>query len=241
MSALLPKHKDKRDGEGCYREADGGEHPVAAAAGLGQVEAPGVHHGQRHKGVERALVRLHAHGIAVHGRVRRQELVHEILLLTGIPRIVLHHAERVGIVHRAFVGLGGADHDVDVVLQQRVALVRLHLGERVAVVLQALDLHLAAGGRDEVRRLRFLRHMADHIVYAVHQLGGHEVIVARVLENKLDPCEIAAVIGEELRKIDTIAEHMAVVQKQVNVIAVAALPGEHNAVAIAVIAAESAV
>ena len=194
------KHAESESGQAEHRE-----HPVAHAASLGQIEAAGVDDRKGDKGVAGSLVRLHAHIVAVNGRGVRQQLVLQMLLRHVVEHarlhirvagIVLQQAQHVGAVDGAErIALHSGDHDLDAVLEQRIAVVGADLGHGVVVILQALDQQLAGAGGDEVGGLGLLIGVAGHIVQALAlQLGLYEVAVHIVVQQKFDLGEVALAV-----------------------------------------------
>lgn len=248
--SLFPEEKDDPDhSERQARQTEHREHPGSAGAGLRQVEAAGVDDGEGHKGVDRALVGLHVHVIRVHRGAGRQQTVLEMLLRhvvvqtgidIGIARIVLQQTEHVRAVDAAQgIALGGSDHDPDAVLEERVGVIRAHLGHRVVVVLQTLDLQIAGGGGDKVGGVRLGLGVTGHIVEAVAlHLRLDKVAVRVVAQDELDLGEVALAVRESLGQVDAVGIHMAVVHEGVVVAGVAALPGHHNRVVVAVVAVD---
>ena len=138
--------------------ARNGEHFCAVVAGVGQFKATGVDHAQRRFGVGGAVVREHGHGVAVHCGAGGQQMVFQVLLGhilqvsrvvddRGVPGVVLDQAQHIGGVNVAnFCGFRLGNHHFNVILQQRVAIVRADFGNGVGIVLQTLDHDFALVG-----------------------------------------------------------------------------------------------
>jgi len=146
---LSGDQQDQSTGSCHHADADDAEHPGAGITGLGQIVATGVDNGQRRMGIDRAVVLQHVDSVAVHGSRGSQQVVSKLLLghiVENVSKVAigLHIALRLGFgddaLSKAGVilnetgnvgqidiaklsGLLLGDDDLDILLQQRVAVV----------------------------------------------------------------------------------------------------------------------
>ena len=165
--------------------------------------------------------------------------IDDLDLRYNVAGIILNEAENVRAIDAAKgFTFGLRDHDLDAVLQQRIAVGGLHLCPGVGIVLQALEDQLAVLRRDEVGSVLFLGYMIGHIPNALGlvELADEEITIRIVVDDKLHFGEVSASIGKLLRHVDAVDIDVAIVHEGIIVRAVRALPGEDNIVRVASVA-----
>ena len=219
-----------------HADADDAEHPGAVVAGLGQIVATGVDYGQRRMGIDRAVVLQHVDSVTVHGGRGSQQVVRQLLLghiVEDISQtavrfhvalclglgddalskagIILNETGNVGQIDvTKLSGFLLGDDDLDILLQQRVAVVGTDFGNGICVVFQTLDDHLAGFAvgvnGDEMGSVCFGIHMLHHVVNALRlvQLRLDEVVVGIVVDDELNILEVTLAVGEQLGQIDAV-------------------------------------
>ena len=225
--------------------------------GLRQIETTGVNDLQGYGSVDAAVVLQHIDLVAVNGCGSGQQVVLQVLLghvlqIAGVvddgcvTGIVLDQAQDIGSVDVAqLLSLSLGDDDLDVVLQQGVAIVGTDFGDGVGVILQTLDddlvLRLACLGcglRDhgnEVGCVLLIGNMVDDIVDALFlvQFCLDEVAVGVILHDELNILEVAIAIGEQLGQLHCVGEHVSVIYQGVVVVLRGTLPQQDDFVGVA--------
>ena len=154
---LSGDQQDQSTGSCHHADADDAEHPGAGITGLGQIVATGVDNGQRRMGIDRAVVLQHVDSVAVHGGRGGQQVVGKLLLghiVENVSKVAigLHVALRLGLGNDALSkagivlnqacnvgqiditklsGLLLGDDDLNILLQQRIAIVSPDFGDGV--------------------------------------------------------------------------------------------------------------
>ena len=249
-------------------DAQNAEHPGTMVTGLGQVEAAGVDHGQRSVGVDAAVVLQHIDVVAVNGSGGGQQVVLQMLLghvvqdigqvavgldvahgdsfvdnglcVTGIVLDQTDHILGIDVAQLHSLNLG--DDDLDVILEEGIAVVSADFGDGVHIILQTLDddlaLTAAGGHRNEMGGISLGLHVVNDIVDALClvQLGLDEVVVGVVMDDELNVLEVAVAVGEQLGQVDAVGINVRVVNEGVVVGGVRTLPGQDDLVGVAGIA-----
>ena len=199
--------------------AEHGVHPDPPGAGLGPVEALGVHHRQRDNGVGGFSVLEHRHLILID-------------LSAG--------CQQRGVAPGAAIRALGGDLHGDIVPEQRVALVGLDLRGDIGVVLHAFDDDMAVLSGDEDRGLFFVCGVAGDIVDAVLPLRLQEVVVHLVLDDELHVLKLPGAVGKLFGQVDAVGVNMGVVLQHIVILGACAPPGQLDGVGIAGIAVHHA-
>lgn len=193
-----------------HAAADDAVHPYAVVTGTGQLRTAGVDDGQRDNRVHALSAGLHINGLAGNrSRCAQQHMRKFLVAVEGaVAGVVLDQTEDIAAINATGTGLIllGCDHDGDVVLEQRIAVVGLRLGQDIGVILNAVDREDAGSGiGDEGGGVSLGSHMVGHIVNAVtFQPGNQPVVVDGVLALEVDLGEIASTIGELLGQFQNI-------------------------------------
>ena len=199
--------------------AEHGVHPDPPGAGLGQVEALGVHHRQRDNGVGGFSVLEHRHLILIDLSAGRQQR---------------------GVAPGAAIRALGGDLHCDIVPKQGVALIGLDLRGDIGVVLHPLDDDMTVLTGDEDRGLFFVCGVAGDIVDAVLPLGLQEVVVRLVLDDEFHVLKLPGAVGELLGQVNAVGVNMGVILQHVVILGAGAPPGQLDGVGIAGVAVHHA-
>ena len=183
------------------------EHPCAVAAGLGQVEAGVVNHGQGNDGVAIG----HGDILAVDGGGGGQQLCAALLTLPV---------------------LSGLDNDLDRVPQQHIALVGGNFGQRIGIVLQPLDYDVATAIGNESGSVSFLCGKALGIIHAILLLRDDIAVVTVIVQPELHVPQVAAVIAELLEDVNAVGVDMAAVLEGIIVGIIRSAPRQFNLVGV---------
>ena len=126
-------------------------------------------------------------------------------------RIVLNQTNNIRLVDIAQnSGFNLRNDNLNVLLQQGVAVIGTNFGDGVGVIFQALDDHLAGVAvgfhGDEVGGIGLGFHMIGHIVdtLCLVQLGLDEVVVGIIVDDELNIGEVALAVAEQLGQIDAV-------------------------------------